>query len=101
MLNRIIDWSIHNRAFIVIAWLGIALVGIYAALTLPIDAVPDISGKQVVVNTSAPALGPEEVELQITQPLETTLSGIPSSAGMRSISQFGLSQITPPRPPAA
>jgi cobalt-zinc-cadmium resistance protein CzcA len=94
MLNRIIDWSIHNRAFIVIAWLGIALVGIYAALTLPIDAVPDISGKQVVVNTSAPALGPEEVELQITQPLETTLSGIPSSAGMRSISQFGLSQIT-------
>jgi len=80
--------------FIVMAWLAIALVGIYSAITLPIDAVPDISGKQVVINTPAPALAPEEIELQITQPLETTLSGIPQSTGMRSISQFGLSQIT-------
>jgi cobalt-zinc-cadmium resistance protein CzcA len=94
MLNRIIDWSIHNRVFVVIAWIGVTLAGIYAAMTLPIDAVPDISGQQVVINTSAPALGPEEVELQITQALETTLAGIPKSSGIRSISQFGLSQIT-------
>ncbi|MBV6458647.1 MAG: Cobalt-zinc-cadmium resistance protein CzcA [Fimbriimonadaceae bacterium] len=94
MLNRVVDWSIQNRVFVVIAWLAIAIAGVLCALTLPIDAVPDISGKQVVINTAAPALGPEEIELQITQPLETTLSGIPSSTGMRSISQFGLSQIT-------
>jgi len=94
MLNRIIDWSIHNRVFVVIAWIMVVIAGIISAITLPIDAVPDISGKQVVINTAAPALGPEEIELQITQPLETTLSGIPHSTGMRSISQFGLSQIT-------
>ena len=94
MLNRIVEWSIHNRVFVVMAWLAIVVAGIYSAVTLPIDAVPDISGKQVVINTAAPALAPEEVELQITQPLETTLSGIPHSTGMRSISQFGLSQIT-------
>lgn len=94
MLARIVHWSIHNRLFIVLAWIGVILGGLYSAVTLPIDAVPDISGKQVVVNTAAPALGPEEIELQITQPLETVLSGIPRSTGMRSICQFGLSQIT-------
>ncbi|MGI8924933.1 MAG: efflux RND transporter permease subunit [Fimbriimonadales bacterium] len=94
MLNRIVDWSIHNRLFVVFAAIALILAGVYSAITLPIDAVPDISGKQVVVNTAAPALGPQEVELQITQPLETVLSGIPESTGMRSISQFGLSQIT-------
>lgn len=94
MLNRIVSWSIHNRVFVVLAWLVVAMAGVYAAITLPIDAVPDISGKQVVVNTSAPALAPAEIETQITQPLETSLSGIPQSTGMRSISQFGLSQIT-------
>lgn len=94
MLNRVVDWSIHNRVFVVMAWTIVVVAGIYSAITLPIDAVPDISGKQVVINTAAPALAPEEIELQITQPLETTLSGIPQSTGMRSISQFGLSQIT-------
>lgn len=94
MLNRIVHWSIHNRLFVMLAWFAVVFAGVYAALSLPIDAVPDISGKQVVVNTAAPALGPEEIELQITQPLETVLSGIPQSTGMRSICQFGLSQIT-------
>ena len=91
---RIIDWSIHHRLFVLLAAGVLVVAGILAALTLPIDAVPDISGKQVAVNTVAAALGPQEVERQITQPLEIILSGIPGATDMRSLSQFGLSQIT-------
>lgn len=94
MLNRIIESSIRNRAFVIAAWVVVVLAGLFAVIDLPIDAVPDISGKQVVVNTSASSWGPAEMELQVTQPLEVALSGIPKSTGIRSISQFGLSQIT-------
>lgn len=94
MLNRIVELSISHRFFVVLATLILILTGLYASLTLPIDAVPDITNKQVVVNMAAPALAPEEVERQITRPLEVSLSGIPGSTEMRSISQFGLSQVT-------
>lgn len=94
MLNRIVAWSIQNRLLVVFGAVGLVIAGVIFAFTLPIDAVPDISAKQVMVNTAAPALGPQEVELQITQPLEMALSGIPHTAEMRSISQFGLSQVT-------
>lgn len=94
MLNRVIDWSIRNRLFVVIATIALVIGGVLSAFVLPIDAVPDITRPQVVINTAAPALGPQEVEQQITQPLEMALSGIPGSEDMRSISQFGLSQIT-------
>ncbi len=94
MLNRIVDFSIQNRFFVLLASLVLVLCGIYAAITLPIDAVPDISNQQVVVNTAAPALAPEEIERQVTRPLEVALSGIPHTVEMRSVSQFGLSQIT-------
>jgi cobalt-zinc-cadmium resistance protein CzcA len=93
MLNRIIDWSIRNRLFVVIATVALILGGALSAYRLNIDAVPDITIPQVIINTAAPALGPQEVEQQITQRLETVLSGIPGSTKMRSISQFGLSQI--------
>ncbi len=93
MLNRIVYWSIENRLFVVLAMVALVVAGVFSAIVLPIDAVPDISAKQVMVNTAAPALGPQEIELQITQPLEAVLSGIPGATGMRSISQFGLSQI--------
>lgn len=94
MLNYVIEASIRHRFFVVLAALILIAVGSYAALTLPIDAVPDITTNQVVVNMAAPALAPEEVERQITRPLEVSLSGIPGTTEMRSISQFGLSQIT-------
>lgn len=94
MMNQIVDFSIRNRFFVVLAALFLVAVGFYAALTLPIDAVPDITTKQVVVNTAAPALGPQEVERQITVPIEVALSGLPGAQDMRSISQFGLSQVT-------
>ena len=94
MLNRIIDFSIQNRLFVVLASIALIIGGVYSAVNLPIDAVPDVTTNQVVINAAAPALGPEEVERQITQPLEMALSGVPGSTEMRSVSQFGLSQVT-------
>lgn len=94
MLNRLVHAAIKHRFFVVMAVLLMAAGGLYAALTLPIDAVPDVTNTQVAVNTSAPALSPGEVESQITRRLEVSLSGIPDVLEMRSISQFGLSQIT-------
>ncbi len=93
-MDRIVTWSIHNRFFVVLMALLLVGVGVYSALRLPIDAVPDVTTKQVVVNTTAPALGPLEIERQITTPVEIALSGLPHMEGMRSISQFGLSQVT-------
>ena len=94
MMNHIVDWSIRNRFWVVLLSLFLTVGGVYAALTLPIDAVPDVTTKQVVVNTSAPALGPGDVERRITMPVEIALSGLPHMREMRSISQFGLSQVT-------
>jgi cobalt-zinc-cadmium resistance protein CzcA len=94
VLNAIVRASIRHRLFVLVAVLLMAMAGLYAATVLPIDAVPDITTTQVVVNTAAPALAPEEVEAQITRRLETALAGIPHVLEMRSISQFGLSQIT-------
>lgn len=94
MLHRLIDFSVRYR------WLigGLALIllafGFRELLRLPIDAVPDITNRQVVVTSVAPALGPEEVERQVTYPLETALAGIPGLVETRSISRHGLSQIT-------
>ena len=94
MLNRLVHLSIQHRFFVVLTVLVMVVVGLYSAITLPVDAVPDVTNTQVVVNTSAPALSPEEIEAQITRRLELILSGIPHVLEMRSISQFGLSQIT-------
>jgi cobalt-zinc-cadmium resistance protein CzcA len=94
VLNAIVRASIRHRFFVLAAVLLMAMGGLYAAISLPIDAVPDITTTQVVVNTPAPALAPQEVEAQKTRRLETALSGIPHVLEMRSISQFGLSQIT-------
>jgi cobalt-zinc-cadmium resistance protein CzcA len=94
VLNRLVHLSIQHRFFVVLTVLLMIPVGLYSAVTLPVDAVPDITTTQVVVNTSAPALSPEEIEAQITRRLEISLSGIPHVLEMRSISQFGLSQIT-------
>lgn len=94
MLNRLIEASIEHRFFVLLATVVLMAVGTYCAWTLPIDAVPDITTNQVVINMAAPALAPEEIERQITRPLEINLSGLPGSTEMRSISQFGLCQVT-------
>ena len=94
MLDRLIAFSIQHRFFVLLATLFLVVGGLWSASTLPIDAVPDITTNQVVINTVAAGLAPEEVEKQITRPLEIGLSGLPGATEMRSICQFGLSQIT-------
>lgn len=93
LLNRIIDFSLHNRTLVVLGVLAAALVGGYSLQHLDIDAFPDTTPVQVQINTVAPALGPEEVERQITFPIEQAISGLPGLTQLRSISKFGLSQV--------
>ncbi|MDZ4362573.1 CusA/CzcA family heavy metal efflux RND transporter [Brevundimonas sp.] len=94
MLNRIIDLSVRFRWLVIGLAVVLALFGTRELLRLPIDAVPDITNRQVQITTVAPALGPEEVERQVTFPLETTLAGLPGLIETRSLSRHGFSQIT-------
>ncbi|HNQ22185.1 MAG TPA: CusA/CzcA family heavy metal efflux RND transporter [Phycisphaerae bacterium] len=93
MLNWIIDWVLHHRGLVLS--LAVALVVAAGILVghLNIDAFPDTTPVQVQVNTTAPALGPEEVERQITLPIEQVLGGLPDLLNVRSISKAGLSQV--------
>lgn len=79
MIARIIEWSIRWRILVISMTLGIAVVGVYAALQLPIDAVPDVTSNQVQINSVAPAFTPEEMEQYVTAPLEVALSSLPTS----------------------
>src|SRR3954462_3445231 len=94
MISRILALSIQNRWLVVLAGLGIIALGVWSLTRLPIDAVPDITNKQVQVNTTAPALSPAEIEKQVTFRIETALAGIPGLEGTRSLSRNGFSQVT-------
>jgi cobalt-zinc-cadmium resistance protein CzcA len=94
MIARIIEASLRQRAFVLLAAVALLLVGLWSASRLPIDAVPDITNVQVQVNTEVSALAPEEIEKLVTFPLETELAGVPGMTEMRSLSKFGLSQVT-------
>src|ERR1700730_17823576 len=94
MVDQLIAWSIRWRLFIVLLALGLVAAGIYAALGLPIDAVPDVTTNQVQINTVAPAFTPLEMEQYVTFPIEVAMSSLPRKEEIRSISQFGLSQVT-------
>lgn len=94
MLARIIAFSVKNRLLVVFAVLLVGALGARAAQKLPIDAVPDVTNVQVQVLTSAPALGPLEVEQFITFPVESVMSGLPRVKEIRSVSRFGLSAVT-------
>ncbi|MFM9963636.1 MAG: efflux RND transporter permease subunit [Planctomycetaceae bacterium] len=93
MLNWIIDVSLRNRFLVLLLAVGLAVAGGIAVLHLDIDAFPDTTPIQVQINTTAPALGPEEVEQQITFPIEQVLGGLPKLQILRSTSKFGLSQV--------
>ena len=93
MLNWIIDVSLRNRFLVLLSAVGLAVAGAVAVLYLDIDAFPDTTPIQVQINTTAPSLGPEEVEQQITFPIEQVLGGLPRLQILRSISKFGLSQV--------
>ena len=94
MINTIIDFSLKQRPFIILASIALLGAGIWSAFHLPVDAVPDITNVQVQVNTEIPALAPEEIEKLVTFPLEIELAGVPGMIELRSLSKFGLSQIT-------
>lgn len=94
MLEHILHFSIHRRWLVIIGVVAFALFGIYDYTRLMIDAVPDITNVQVQINTEAPGYSPLETEQQITYPLETALGGIPALDHTRSVSRYGLSQVT-------
>src|SRR5258708_7616152 len=94
MIDRLLRFSIENRFAVLLMTVLLVGLGVWSATQLPIDAVPDVTNKQVTVNAVVPALGPEEVERQITFPLEVSLAGLPHLERTRSISQFGLAQVT-------
>jgi cobalt-zinc-cadmium resistance protein CzcA len=94
MLNAIITWSLGHRAVVIILSLLVVASGLVALSHLPIDAFPDTTPVQVQINTNVPALSPLEVEQQITFPIEQEIAGLPGLEDVRSISKFGLSQVT-------
>lgn len=94
MIDAILEFAMRQRALVLLAALGLVVAGLWAAWHLPIDAVPDITGVQVQINTEVPALAAEESEKLVTRPLETELAGLPGVEEMRSLTKFGLSQVT-------
>lgn len=94
MLNSILQFSIKRHSLVMLVVLGLAGLGLWNFTKLPIDAVPDITNVQVAINTEAAGYTPLEVEQRVTWPLETALSGIPGLTYTRSLSRYGLSQVT-------
>ena len=94
MLETIVRYSIRHRWVMLAATLLLAGLGVVSLLRLPIDAVPDITDVQVQINTEAPGYSPLEVEQRITYPIETALAGLADVAYTRSLSRYGLSQLT-------
>ncbi len=94
MIDRILSFSVHARWFVVFVTSIVAAYGFYEVARLPIDALPDITNKQVQINFLAPTLGPEEVEKRVTFPIETALSGLSGVESTRSFSRNGYGQVT-------
>ncbi|MCE9600136.1 MAG: CusA/CzcA family heavy metal efflux RND transporter [Spirochaetia bacterium] len=86
--------TLRNRAAVLLVTAGLAIVGVYSGYRLPIDALPDITNTQVTVNANTGALSPEQIETDITAPIEAELSGLPKVEEVRSLSKYGLSQVT-------
>src|SRR5216684_642352 len=94
MIDRILEFSLRQPGFILMAAIILFAAGLWSALHLPIDAVPDITAPQVQVNTEVAALAAEESEKLVTRPIEIALAGLPGVEEMRSLTKFGLSQVT-------
>jgi len=94
MYRKLIDFSIERRWLLMFAAVCIAILGVASFQRLPIDAVPDITNVQVQINTAAPGYSPPEVEQRITFPIEAAMSGLPGLEQTRSLSRYGLSQVT-------
>ena len=94
MIERIVNFAVERRWFVLLVTLIAALIGAVSLSRLPIDAVPDITNNQVQINVRASALSPELVEKQVAFPIETALAGIPSLEYTRSLSRNGFAQVT-------
>jgi len=92
-LERVVAFGLNNKLLMVLLFALVCVSGTWRLLQLPIDAFPDTTPVQVQINTMAPSLGPEEVEQQITLPIELTISGLPGLENVRSVSKFGFSQV--------
>lgn len=93
MFDNLVESALKNRLWIFTIFLGVCIAGILATMKLPIDAVPDITNVQVVINTKTGALEPGKIEKLVTYPIETEMTGLPGVEEVRSLSKFGLSQI--------
>ncbi|SFN96279.1 cobalt-zinc-cadmium resistance protein CzcA [Variovorax sp. PDC80] len=94
MFERVIRFAIEQRWLVLLAVLGMAALGVFSYQKLPIDAVPDITNVQVQINTAAPGYSPLETEQRVTYPIETVMAGLPGLQQTRSLSRYGLSQVT-------
>ena len=94
ILEKLIHFSIRQRWLIMIIVFALSAIGVYNFGKLPIDAVPDITNVQVQINTEAPGFSPLESEQRITYPVETAIAGLPGLDYTRSLSRYGLSQVT-------
>src|SRR5207302_2443268 len=87
-------FSLRQRAVVLLGAIALLGGGLWSALHLPIDAVPDITSVQVQINTKVSALAAEESEKLVTRPIEVEMAGLPGVDEMRSLTKFGLSQVT-------
>ncbi len=94
MFERILKFALEQRWIVLLATLGLVGLGLFSYTRLPIDAVPDITNVQVQVNTEAPGYSPLESEQRVTYPVETAMAGLPGLKEVRSLSRYGLSQVT-------
>ena len=94
MINKIISFSIKNKALIGLMTLGLIIGGIFSISKVPLDAMPDITNNQVLVITTAPNLGTEDIEQFVTYQVELAVANLPDVTEIRSISRFGLSVVT-------
>ncbi|MGQ0657094.1 MAG: efflux RND transporter permease subunit [Chromatiales bacterium] len=93
MIERIIQWSLHNRFAVLMLSAFLAAGGIYAVTKTPIDAIPDLSDVQVIIKTVYPGQAPQVVEDQVTYPLTTAMLAVPGAVNVRGFSDFGNSYI--------
>lgn len=94
MINKVIEFSVRSKMFVFMATLLLIVFGVKSFQELSIDAVPDITNTQVQINTKVKGLVPEEVERMVTFPIEYSMNGIPGVETIRSISRYGISQVT-------
>lgn len=94
MFEKIVRFSVRKKLIVALMTMLLLAAGIYSMLTLPIDAVPDITNNQVQIVTVSPTLAPQEVEQLITFPIEVAMSNIMNVKEIRSVSRFGLSLVT-------